>query len=256
MKIRVLGCYGSEYPGRLTSCFMINNSLVIDAGAMTSSLTLREQAKIDYILLSHGHLDHILDIPFLADNVIGSRKDPVEILGTSSVIKILMSNILNNRIWPDFTRIPTANNPVLTVRTIKPRVPFTINGLQITAIPVNHTVPTCGFIIQEKGGPSIIYSGDTGPTSEIWIAANKLKKLGAFFIEVSFPNRLQSRADVSKHITPRMLDRELVKIKMGRKAPVFLYHMKPHFLSEIQKDVKALKRPNLEILKMGKRINI
>lgn len=252
----MLGCYGSEYPGRLTSCFLINDSIVIDAGAMTSSLTLREQAEIDFILLSHGHLDHVLDIGFLADNIIGNKPHPVEIIAVPSVIKVLMGNILNNRIWPNFTHIPTINNPVLATRTIKPRTKFTIHGIQVRAIPVHHTVPTYGFILQEKSGASIVYSGDTGPTKELWVAVNRLKKLKAIFIELSFPNRLQTRADISRHLTPKTLVKELDKIKLGKKVPVYLYHMKPHFLNEIEKDVKALKRPNIKILNMGQRIII
>lgn len=256
MQIRILGCYGSEYPGHLTSCFLINDTLVIDAGAMTSSLTLKEQAKIDNILLSHGHLDHLLDIGFLADNVIGSKLYPVKIHAAQPVLDVLMGHIMNNRIWPDFTKIPTVHHPVLSVQPINPMKTFNLGGLRIRAIPVNHTVPTCGFIVQENHGAAFVYSGDTGPTEELWEAANRLSNLKALFIELSFPNRFQERADVSLHFTPQTLDIELDKIKLGSKIPVRLYHMKPHFLDEIEKEIKALKRPNVKLLRMGQRIKL
>ena len=51
MKIRVLGCHGSELPGHNPTAFLINDSILLDAGAVTSALTLEEQLKIKAILI-------------------------------------------------------------------------------------------------------------------------------------------------------------------------------------------------------------
>lgn len=256
MQIRVLGCYGSEYPSCRTTCFLINNSLVIDAGAMTNSLSLKEQALIDYILITHSHLDHILDIGFLADNVIGLRPKPVEIIGSKEAIQTLMENVLNNRLWPDFTVIPNPQYPVLATRTCSEKKSFLINGLMVKPVEVNHTVPTFGYILQEKNNGSVLFSGDTGPTDKLWERANKLKNLRAMFIELSFPNRLKEKALVSKHFTPRLLSEELKKIKRANDIPIYLYHMKPYYLKELKSEIKALKKSNLKILKMGMCIQV
>jgi len=256
MKIQVLGCYGSEYPGYRTSSLLINGLIALDAGSMTTGLTMAQQSRIKHILLSHAHLDHILDIGFLADNIIGKIAQPVEIVGTATVIDNVMKHVLNNRIWPDFTRIPTAHNPVLKVKKIKQRVPYKIAGLTIKAVPVRHTVPTWGFLVREPGVGTIVYSGDTGPTREIWNAANKAGDLRAAFIEVSFPSRLQELADKSGHLTPRGLAAELEKIKDGDRVPVYLYHMKPLYLKEIGKEIKQLGLRNVSLLEAGKKIKI
>lgn len=256
MEIRVLGCYGSEYPSCRTTCFLINTSLVVDAGAMTNSLALKEQVLIDNILITHSHLDHILDIGFLADNVIGLRSRPVQIIGSKEAIKTLMENVLNNRLWPDFTVIPNPQHPVLATKTCSEKKSFLINGLKIKPVTVDHTVTTFGYIIQERNNGSVLFSGDTGPTNKLWETANNLKDLRAMFIELSFPDRLRGKALVSKHLTPQLLAEELKKIKRSDDIPIYLYHMKPYYLKEIKREIKALKKNNIKILTMGMRIQI
>ncbi|UCH43884.1 MAG: MBL fold metallo-hydrolase [Dehalococcoidales bacterium] len=48
---------------------MVDNILALDAGAITSSLSLADQQKIQAILLTHQHYDHIRDIPTVAMNL-------------------------------------------------------------------------------------------------------------------------------------------------------------------------------------------
>ncbi len=256
MIIRVLGCYGNEYPGHRTTCILINKTITLDAGSITNSLKVSEQAKIRHLLITHAHLDHILDIGFLADNIIGRIAQPVEIIGIRSVLDNLMKYVLNDRIWPDFTKIPTREAPVLKLRKIKQRDKFKLEGINIRSVPVNHTVPTTGYILSEPSSGTIAFSSDTGPTREIWNAVNRAQKLKAVFIECSFPNRLQNIADVSGHLTPQTVASELKKIKNLDRIKVFLHHMKPIYLKEIAKDVKALKIKNVSILEAGQKIKI
>ena len=70
MKLRVLGCSGSDLPGHHLTSFLINERILLDAGSVTSTLGLDEQAAITDICVTHPHLDHIKDILFLADNLI------------------------------------------------------------------------------------------------------------------------------------------------------------------------------------------
>ena len=73
MEMRVLGCYGGELPGYRVCSFAFDGKLLLDAGSMTSVLRPAEQRRISHILVSHTHLDHIKDIPFLAANLVGER---------------------------------------------------------------------------------------------------------------------------------------------------------------------------------------
>ena len=50
-----------------------------DAGTITAALTIQAQSKITDVLISHTHIDHIKSVLFLADNVIGRVKKPVNI---------------------------------------------------------------------------------------------------------------------------------------------------------------------------------
>lgn len=58
MRIRVLGCHGSQLPDYNTTSFLIGQNVLLDAGTVTTVLSLKEQIKIDYILITHAHLDH------------------------------------------------------------------------------------------------------------------------------------------------------------------------------------------------------
>ncbi|MES2956588.1 MAG: MBL fold metallo-hydrolase, partial [Pseudomonadota bacterium] len=60
--IRVLGCSGSIAAGSRTTSFLLDDDVLIDAGTGVGDLTLDELARIDHILISHSHLDHVLAI--------------------------------------------------------------------------------------------------------------------------------------------------------------------------------------------------
>jgi len=249
MKLQVLGCYGSEFQDFHTTAFLINGSLLLDAGSVTSALTLNEQMKIHNILITHSHLDHTKDILFLADNVIGKKNISIDVISVSEVIESLRSHLLNNRIWPDFATLPTVEKPVLQLKAIQTGETFSVNGLTVKAVSVNHTVDAVGYIIKDEQ-KSILYTGDTGDTDEIWEEANELPDLKAIIVETSFPNSLYKLAKVSGHLTPLMLEEQLSKLR-NFDSSVLIFHMKPQYLTELKKDIKKLKNPNIIILRQG-----
>jgi glyoxylase-like metal-dependent hydrolase (beta-lactamase superfamily II) len=53
---------------------MIDDSLLIDAGCTTATLHLSAQQKIKDILITHIHLDHVMALATLADNLYGKCK--------------------------------------------------------------------------------------------------------------------------------------------------------------------------------------
>src|SRR4051812_35091876 len=115
MRVRVLGCHGGETPRHRTTCFLIDERITIDAGAVCRSLTLDEQVKIDHMLISHSHMDHVKDLALLADQVIGRRKNPVSLHCGPETAETLQSSYFNNYLWPDFTKIPTPQTPVMKI---------------------------------------------------------------------------------------------------------------------------------------------
>ena len=73
MQIRVLGCSGSIAAGSRTTSFLLGNDVLVDAGTGVGDLTLDELTRVDHILISHSHLDHVLAIGLLADSVARRR---------------------------------------------------------------------------------------------------------------------------------------------------------------------------------------
>lgn len=248
MKVRVLGCYGSETLNYKTTCLLFDDIFSIDAGAITSTLSIEEQAKILSVLITHSHFDHIKDLPFLIDNVFGMKERPLEIYGKDGVMDILTKHVFNDVVWPDFSKIPHKKKPAVKYFRIPNSDGFKINHFEVNIIPVNHTVETVGVRVS-SGNSSIIISSDTGPTEMLWKIANKTKNLKAVFVETSFPNSLQNVADASLHLTPNSLKEELTKLK--KDVPVFVYHLKPRFLSQIEEELRGIKDTRVQLLQQG-----
>jgi cAMP phosphodiesterase len=249
VKLTVLGCSGGELPRHRTTCFLVDGRLAIDAGALTQGLELDALLAVDDILLTHSHFDHVKDVPLLADLLVGRRRTPVRVHASPECARAMREDVFNDRLWPDFTRIPDERNPVITIRSFDPRRPFRIGPYTIRPIPVVHPVESMGYVVSD-GRSSFAISGDTGPTDRFWEVVNAERKLRAVFVELSFPNALQGLADVSGHLTPQTLRVELSKLQQNG-SPVLLYHLKPAYTRELRKELGALKLPNTRVLKMG-----
>lgn len=255
MKIRVLGCHGSQLPNHNTTSFLLGQNILVDAGTVTTVLSLKEQLKIDYIFITHAHLDHVRDIMFLADNICYERgKKPLIIVSTKGIIETIHRHLFNDVIWPDFSKIPSAKAPLVKFQAIVPGKKQTIGDLQISAIALNHVVETVGYVMEFKG-KAVIFLGDTGPTEEAWHVAQKTKGLRAIFIETSLPYFMKKVANMSGHLTPSSLQAELKKLK-GKKPDIYLYHMKTSYHEVIRKEVAAIKDRKIHIIEDGQIIRI
>lgn len=253
MRVKVIGSSGGEYPGHNPPAFLIDDRMLLDAGTIGASLNESSQWKIRNILITHAHLDHIKGIPFLADNLLVRNKDhSVNVISISSVLMALKKNLLNNRIWPDFTIISAASRPVLILKAIFPGKPFKINSYTITAYKVNHSVHAVGYIIEDGKGKRLLYTGDTGPTDAIWEAAKDIRYA---IIEVSFPNRLKAMAIKTGHLTPELLTKEVKKMDRPPEK-ILVTHPKPLYLEQIKNEIENLSLNNIKILKDGETYEI
>ena len=251
MKFRVLGCSGGQIPGRHLSSYLVNDSLLIDAGSTTAVLSLKAQQKIKNILITHAHLDHVMSLATMADNLFGTCEATINVWGIQEVIAGLHASFFNDTLWPDFTRITGDSQswPVLSLHDLSEQEPMPIGNLTVTAVRVNHIVPSTAFFIEDHK-KTLLHVGDTGPTEEVWSMARRKKNLCAVVLEASFPNGLQETADLSHHLTPQTLAREAEKL--GRPSvPIFVTHLKPQFRAEIIAELKKLKGFRIRILKQG-----
>jgi cAMP phosphodiesterase len=249
LRLRILGCSGGELPRHRTTCFLVDGVLAVDAGALTATLSLDELLRVDDIVLTHSHFDHVKDVPLLADLLVGRRRRPLRVHASTECARTLRRNVFNDRLWPDFTRIPDRRNPVVRILPFDPARPFRIGKYAVHPVPVCHPVESVGLVIS-NGRSAFAVSGDTGPTTRFWRKVNRSRNLKALLVEMSFPNGLQGLADLSGHLTPNTLATELTKLDRNG-CPVYLYHLKPAYAAELRRELAALKLDGVRILSMG-----
>ena len=257
MNVRVLGCHGSGQlvsgdngPVQCGTCgFLVNDQLLVDAGTVGSRLYLDEQRRIRVVLLTHAHFDHIRELPTLADNLVGEIEEPVVIAAIPEVLDGLRRHIFNGTVYPDFFRLPDPARPLFVSRELSPGQETLLCGLGVTPIPVNHVVPTVGFLLRE-GTRAVLFSGDTYQTDALWQAAGAVDGLQAAFIESSFPDEMAELARVAKHLTPALLAEEFAKIARPD-LPVYAYHLKPRFRVQIREELGRLGIRHLTALEEG-----
>lgn len=262
MKIKVLGAHGSDLrlnPGsnnqRCSSVgFVIDDQLMVDAGTASSALTLEQQKQIKFVYLSHLHLDHIKELPTLADNMSVVVQEPITIGGISPVLKGLKAHLFNDQLFPNFFNLAPPETPILNERCLETDRDSLFGHLKITPILVNHTVPTAGLIIQDDHS-ALVYGADTHETEKIWAIASQIPNLKAAFIETSFPNEMHALSRISKHLTPKLLEQEFRKIR-NPDLPVYVYHLKPAFRDRIHEQLADLAIPNLTVLEEGQIVEI
>ena len=92
----ILGCSGGISKDMRTTSFLLYDNILIDAGTGVCDLTLEQLMKIDYLFLTHSHLDHICSLPFMLDAVGMLRSNPLTVFGIPETIKALQDHIFNN----------------------------------------------------------------------------------------------------------------------------------------------------------------
>jgi ribonuclease BN (tRNA processing enzyme) len=255
MKIKVLGCSGAMIPNHHPPGFLLDDRILFDAGSLADVLPERAQMKINHIFITHAHLDHILGIPFLADNVLNGRTGhSVTVFSIPPVIRTLKRNLLNSSIWPDFTVIPHPKRPVLSLNALAAHAPLRIDEYRVTPYRVSHSVPSVGYLVQDRRGRTFFYSGDTGPSESTW------KKIGhqqihGLIIEVSLPNSMEEMAIRTGHFTPRLLRDELLKLRQVPER-IYITHTKPQYFKTIEAELHKLHLSHLEILRDSQTIRI
>ena len=237
MNIQVLGAHNLESRNSKFISLLIDDTLAIDAGGLTTTLSFQAQQRIKAILLTHQHYDHIRDIPAIAMSLF-LRGNTINVYSIQPVYEAISTYLLNGRLYPNFLKQPQGN-PTIKFTVIKPCKPEQIEGYSILAIPVNHTVPTVGYQITSPDGKAIFYTGDTGPgLAECWEHISPQLLVA----EVTAPNRYEEFAKESRHLTPILLKQELTRFHeiKGYLPQVVVVHMNPNLEKEIEAEITAV----------------
>lgn len=236
MRLSVLGCSGGIGSGRQTTCFLLDDDVLIDAGTGITRLSLEQLTAIEHVFLTHSHLDHVLGVPLLLDAVGDRRGRPVTVHALPETLDILSAHLFNWKLWPDFREVPDTANPWVQFSPLPLGSSITLGERTLTTMPAHHVVPACGYRISGKTG-SLVFTGDTTGSEALMHALNDMDDLNDLIIETSFENALRDIAVSSKHHWPDSLAHELGRLR--RQPRIWITHLKPGnedaIMAELQK---------------------
>ena len=237
---------------RLT-CFLIDECVAVDAGSIALALTNEQRDKVRDIIVTHPHMDHIASLPIFIDDLFETLKTPVRVYATPEVIELLERDIFNWNVYPRFSELKNEFGPVMEYVPIPIGQEFKIAHLTVTAVPVNHIVPTVGLLVTD-GASTVAFSSDTSETDEFWKVINRAPRLDALLIETSFPDSMAKLAEVSRHFTPASLQRDLRKLSHNG-LDILAVHIKPAYRQMVIDELNALNIPRLGVMESGRTYN-
>jgi ribonuclease BN (tRNA processing enzyme) len=239
MEIRILGAHNIETNNAGCSSVIIDDILAIDAGCLTTNLSIKQQQNLQAVLLTHQHYDHVRDIPLLGMSLYLLEKT-IEIYTTKPVWEAISAHLLNDVIYPNLMKKP-AEKPTLRFNLLESGKATSVAGYSVLPIKVNHAVPTVGYQITSPDGKKVFITSDTGPGLEdCWKQINP----SLLLTETTVSNENESFALQSGHLTPALLLKELEsfrKIK-GYLPQIVLMHLNPLDEKEIKAEIRQVEK--------------
>ncbi len=239
MIFKILGCSGGKYRNFGPTAFQLDDKVLIDVGTVMRKLDMRDIRALDSLLLTHMHFDHIADLPFLLQSIIEEKDGNFTVYSSKETKTAIFTHIFNFSIWPDLFQI----SDKLEWKVFNHLEAFNVSGYEIISIPVNHTVPTNGFIFDD-GDSSLGFTADTYITDQFWEECNKKKNLKALIIDVSFPTGYEDRAKLTKHLTVELLLQELKKLEKDN-LEIYVTHIKPSDRAKVIKNIKDIEKQGI-----------
>lgn len=250
MIIRQLGSsIGNQEIRQHLTTFLVNDSIAIDAGCLGLLSPIERQRHVQHVLLSHSHIDHIATLPFFLDTVFEPGEKCPTVYASRTVWESLKSDVLNERLWPDLSRIESEENRIYGEQVLLDGVPVHIDGVTITPVAVDHVVPTFGFLIEDQNA-AVVFSADTGPTTRLWELANRpafRSKLKIVFLECSFPQSHEWLANNSGHLSSNLFAKEMKKVSTGSPFFTVAIHLKGSMYDQTSSELMSIGIPGLSI---------
>ena len=237
MELEILGAHNCESESAKLTCLLVDRVLAIDAGGLTSALSIEEQHHLKAVLITHHHFDHIRDLATLGMNFYVSG--PLSVYGLDSTLQTVSNHILNGVLYPDFTCRPSPDKPAFRFHPVAPGKAFTVGGYSVLPFLVNHGVPAVGYQITSADKKSFVYTSDTHRMPE---ATWQCLSPRLIVTEVTMPDMYESAARESRHLTPKLLKEELLAFKRIHKyiPPVIVIHISPQLEDDIQKEISRV----------------
>jgi phosphoribosyl 1,2-cyclic phosphodiesterase len=243
VEIQILGAHLAELKGARLTSLLIDGVLVVDAGGVTSALSLPEQKKIETVLITHHHFDHTRDLVTLAANAGYYWRKQLVVCAPRYTLDIVTSCLLNGAIYTNFLEYPSEEKPTLILEAIEPYSRKTIAGYNVFAVPVKHSVPTVGYQITSSDlqhsnelSAGLFYTGDTTVgMSDCWQHISPQ----LIITEVAGPNRYGDWLKKAGHLCAEFLKGELIQFRRvkGYLPRVIVIHIGNPYEQEIKEEV-------------------
>lgn len=224
--------------------------MTVDAGSLGIAITEGQRRTVRDVIVTHPHMDHIASLPIFVDDLFAELEQPVRIHATEQVIELLQLDVFNDTVYPKFDQLKNEHGSVMEYAPFAIGKEFSAGHLRVTAIPVNHIVPTVGLLVTD-GKTTVAFSSDTAETDEFWGLLNDAARLDALFIEASFPDSMHQLAAASKHLTPSMLKRELTKLNHNG-MDILAVHLKPAYRETVARELENLGIEKLSVMETGR----
>jgi cAMP phosphodiesterase len=236
VEIQILGAHSSELPGARLASLLIDGTLLMDAGGVTSALSLPEQRKIKTVLLTHHHFDHTRDLVTLTANIGYYWQGQIKVHALRYTLDIVTKYLLDGTMYLNFLEYPSKEKPSLLLEAVEPYASNAIAGYDILAVPVRHSVPAVGYQVTSMDGKSMFYTGDTtGGLSDCWQHVSPQ----LLVTEVAGPNKHQDWLKKVGHLCAGFLREELIQFRSlkGYLPRVIVVHIGNRFEEEIKEEV-------------------
>jgi ribonuclease BN (tRNA processing enzyme) len=173
LELTIVGCAGSTAgPDSAASCYLLAHAddagrtwrLVLDLGSGAVGPLQRycDPARVDGVLISHGHPDHCADVGALSVlRRYGPAKDedlpPIPLLGPPGI---------DRRVREVAGDPDGADLDPFDYRPLAPGDTVRVGPFTIETVRANHPVPALAFLIA-AGESTLVYTGDTDRCAEV-----------------------------------------------------------------------------------------
>ncbi|MCA1768351.1 MAG: 3',5'-cyclic-nucleotide phosphodiesterase, partial [Idiomarina sp.] len=145
----------------------------------------------------------------------------------------LESNIFNGDIWPELSTMTDGPNAILKFKEIHPGQSIELEGMEINAFAVEHSVPTLGYSVKNQG-KHFVFAADTIAGKQLTEQLNRLGPIDTLMLECAFPDELLHVAEKTKHMTPDLLENALKSLEQ-QPAELWVTHLKPSYENALRK---------------------
>ena len=235
MEVRILGAHQGQSNSIGFMSILIDGRLAIDAGGLATGLSLEEQERIDAVLVTHRHFDHIQDLVGVAHN--NWQVKSLHIHCILDVRHALQAHVFNDVVWPTMSEQQGPYFP-LTWTDVAPGVEFDVLGYRALPVEMSHTVPCVGYQVSD-GSKSVFYTADTrGDGHPSWAALRP----DLLIAEVTMSSIFEDLAHYVGHMTPLSLEGELraFHARQGYYPPTLAVHLNPHHEPTIKEELLEL----------------